>query len=241
MKHSASGLLFVLVVLIAGPAAAAMLSVSPVSLDVAAPRTSTKLNLENRGEEPVTVQIRVFRWEAKDGKDSLTPMSGVVASPPIATLKPHGKYTVRIVRVAKEPVASEESYRLLVDQLPKLVKQAGSRVSFLIRQSIPVFFTTGEMQRASLAWSARIEGQKLVLRAQNKGRRRAKLSKIRLMSPVGAFGGPEEGLAGYVLAGSTARWVQPRPRGLAPGAEITIKAQDEHGPVEATAIVEAAE
>ena len=241
MKYSPRALLFVLSVLIAGPAAAAMLSISPVSLDISAPRTSTKLNLENRGEEPVTVQFRVFRWENNDGKDSLTPTNSVVASPPVATLKPHGKYTVRIVRVANEPVTSEESYRLLVDQLPKLAKQPGSRVSFLIRQSIPVFFTTGDGQKATMAWSARIEGQNLVLTAQNKGRRRAKLSQIRLKGPAGVFTAPAEGLAGYVLSGSSTRWVQPIPRGLAPGAKITIVAQDEHGPVEATAIVGAAE
>jgi fimbrial chaperone protein len=240
MTHSARALLLVLIVLIAGPAAAAMLSVSPVSLEIPAPRTNAKLNLENRGEEPVTVQIRVFRWENRNGKDSLTPTSSVVASPPMATLKPHGKYTVRIVRVANEPVTSEESYRLLVDQLPKLLKQSGSRVSFLIRQSIPVFFTTAETHRAALAWSARIEEQRLVLMAQNQGRRRAKLSNIRLTGPAGVFGS-EEGLAGYVLSGSTARWVQPSPQGLAPGAKITIVAQDEHGPVEATAIVGAAD
>jgi fimbrial chaperone protein len=182
----------------------------------------------------------VFHWENKDGKDTLTPTGSVVASPPMATLKPHGKYVVRIVRVAKEPVTSEESYRLFVDQLPKLVKRPGSRVSFLIRQSIPVFFTTAEMQTASLAWSARIEGQKLVLIAQNKGRRRAKLWNIRLRGP-GATSKSNEGFAGYVLAGSTARWVQPSPRGLVPGVRITIVAQDEHGPVEATAVIGAAD
>src|SRR5918993_1358762 len=157
MMSSVRALLFVLIMLIAGPATAAMLSVSPVTLEIAAPRTNAKLNLENRGEEPVTVQIRVFRWAIKNGKESLTPTSSVVASPPMATLKPHGKYTVRIVRVANEPVTAEESYRLLVDQLPKPVNQPGSAVSFLIRQSIPVFFTTAELQKPSLVWSARIE------------------------------------------------------------------------------------
>jgi fimbrial chaperone protein len=241
MMHSARALLLVLIMLIAGPAAAAMLSVSPVTLEIAAPRTNAKLNLENRGEEPVTVQIRVFRWASKNGKESLTPTTSVVASPPIATLKPQGKYTVRIVRVAKESVTSEESYRLLVDQLPKLVNQPGSAVSFLIRQSIPVFFTTAELQKPSLVWSARIEGSKLVLAVENKGRRRAKLSKIKFKSPAGVSNGPDDGLAGYVLAGSTAQWVQPSPRGLAPGAKITIVAQNEHGPVEATAVVGAAD
>jgi fimbrial chaperone protein len=241
MMSSVRALSFVLIMLIAGPAAAAMLSVSPVTLEIAAPRTNAKLNLENRGEEPVTVQIRVFRWENKNGKESLTPTSSVVASPPMATLKPHGKYTVRIVRVANEPVTSEESYRLLVDQLPKPVNQPGSAVSFLIRQSIPVFFTTAELQKPSLVWSARIERSKLVLAVGNKGRRRAKLSHIKLTGPAGVFGGPEDGLAGYVLSGSTTQWVQPSPLGLAPGAKITIVAQDEHGPVEATAVVGAAD
>lgn len=241
MMHSVRALSFAFIMLVAGPATAAMLSVSPVSLEIPAPRTNAKLNLENRGEEPVTVQIRVFRWAIKNGKESLTPTSSVVASPPLATLKPHGKYTVRIVRVAKEPVTSEESYRLLVDQLPKLVNQPGSAVSFLIRQSIPVFFTTAELQKPSLVWSARIERSKLLLAVENKGRRRAKLSHIRLSGPAGVSGGPEDGLAGYVLSGSTAQWVQPSPRGLAPGAKITIVAQDEHGPVEATAVVGAAD
>jgi fimbrial chaperone protein len=230
-----------LAMLVAGPAAAATLSVSPVSFDIIAPRNTAKLSVENRGEDPVAVQIRVLRWEKKDGKDNLIPTKDVVASPPMATLKPKSKYTVRIVRAAKQPVTSEESYRLLVDQLPKLAKQSGSRVSFLIRQSIPVFFTTAELQNASLAWSARIEGQKLVLMAQNKGGRRAQLSRIRLKSPAGAFIGAQEGLAGYLLAGSTTQWVQPVPKGLAPGAKITILAQDEYGPVEATAVIGAAD
>ena len=80
-----------------------------------------------------------------------------------------------------------------------------------------------------------------MLTAKNKGRRRAKLSNIRLTGPAGVLGNSENGLAGYVLAGATAQWVQPSPHGLAPGAKITIVAQDEHGPVEATAVVGAAD
>lgn len=134
------------------------------------------------------MQIRVLRWEKKNGADHLVPTKDVVVSPPVAKLKAGGKYKVRIVRVSKTPVAVEESYRLLVDQLPKPVKHSSSHVSILIKQSIPVFFTSSLSNRASIKWSARIEGQALVLSAANDGRRRARLSKIHLRSSAAAGG-----------------------------------------------------
>jgi fimbrial chaperone protein len=241
MHRNIRAVLFLLTMLVSGPAAAATLSVSPVSFDIIAPRNTAKLNVENRGEDPVAVQIRVFRWEKKDGKDSLIPTKDVVASPPFAKLKAKGKYTVRIVRLTKRPIGAEESYRLLVDQLPKPVKRPGSRVSFLIRQSIPVFFSARPSLKASLEWSARIEGRELILIAENKGLRRSKLSNIRLRSSTGASDAAGQGATGYVLAGSTAQWMQPIPKGLAPGAKIIILAQDEHGAIEATVAVAAAD
>jgi fimbrial chaperone protein len=226
----------------AGSGWGASLSVSPVSFNIVAPRTNGKLTLQNRGEEQVAVQIRVFRWEKKNGADHLVPTQDVVASPPMAKLKPGGKYAVRIVRVAETPVKAEESYRLLVDQLPKPVKAQGSRVSFLIRQSIPVFFVAEESQeRSVLKWSARLQGGDLVLSAANRGSRRVRLSRIAVRNSAEASKLPEDGLAGYVLAGSTARWVRAAPKGSSVRSKIIITAQDEHGQLEATAIIRPAD
>jgi fimbrial chaperone protein len=150
MRQAFKAVFFLLSALASDQAPAATLSVSPVSFDIEAPRQNAKLTLQNRGNDAVATQIRVFRWEKKNGADSLVPTKDVVASPPVAKLKPGAKHTVRIVRVAKRPVEAEESYRLLVDQLPKPVKRKGSQVSLLIRQSIPVFFSTGESDRTPL-------------------------------------------------------------------------------------------
>jgi fimbrial chaperone protein len=232
-------ILFLLLGLAASPAPAATLSVSPVSFEIAAPRTNAKLTLQNHGDNPTSVQIRVFRWENRNGAERLAPTRDVVASPPAATLKANGKYTVRIVRVATAPVGAEESYRLLVDQLPQPTPQARSHVSFLIRQSIPVFFTSRRSQQGPLEWSARMEGKNLVLVAANKGSRRVRLTDIEARSQA-APGRMRSKLAGYVLAGSTSLWKQPAPSGLVPGSTLTITAQDENGPVRAMAVVEAA-
>ena len=54
---------------------------------------------------------------------------------------PNTDYTVRIVRTKKEPVAKEESYRLLIDELPAAAGSQGAAVNIALRYSIPVFFT----------------------------------------------------------------------------------------------------
>jgi len=115
-------------------------------------------------------------------------------------------------------------------------------VSFLIRQSIPVFFTPEDSEeKPVLKWSARLKGGELVLTATNSGLRHTRLSQVDVRSSAVAERPAADGLAGYVLAGSAAKWVQPAPKGLAPGSRIIITAQDEHGPIEATAIIGAAE
>ncbi len=223
------------------PASSATLGVSPVLVDISMPRTNGKLSLENRGQDHIDIQVRVFRWEMKDGRDHLVPTKDVLASPPMARLKPGTKYTLRIVRVAKHAVRSEESYRLLIDQLPKPAKRKGSHVSFLIRQSIPVFLSPAAAKGSPLSWSARMEDGKLMLMAKNAGERRAKLSNIKLTTREGELVMQRQGLAGYVLAGSTALWEHPARERLAPGTKLTITAQDENGPIEASAILGAAD
>jgi len=73
-------------------------------------------------------------------KDILTPTTAVVASPPIASLKPGGENLVRIVRVARTPVTARESYRVLVDQLPNPKGYKPGVVGILVRHAIPLYF-----------------------------------------------------------------------------------------------------
>ena len=97
---------------------AASLRVAPTTISLVAPDAASVLSLRNDDKRPINVQIRVFRWTQVDGVDRLEPARDVVASPPAARLAGGAATTVRIVRVSKAPVSGEESYRLLVDELP---------------------------------------------------------------------------------------------------------------------------
>jgi fimbrial chaperone protein len=135
------------------PAEAGTLQVAPVLVDVTAPGAASTVTLRNEGTTPINAQIRVFRWSLVNGQEKLEPTDDVVASPPSVTLTPKGQYIARIVRVSKQPVVGEESYRLMVDQLPDLSQQKSGAVNLLMRYSIPVFCGAPTKKNPTVAWS----------------------------------------------------------------------------------------
>jgi fimbrial chaperone protein len=219
---------------------ASTLSVSPVLVQVPAPAKTSSVMLYNQSEAMLPVQLRLFRWVKNAGVDELVPTTDVVASPPAARLKPGSEYTVRIVRVAKTPVEGEESYRLLVDQIPAPSEMNGTNVRFVVRHSIPVFFSEPQVVPPRLSWEAHLADGRLIITARNDGERRVRLSGLTVRSSSGTTRSFGEGLSGYVLGKSTARWTaNSGSKGFRPGSAITIFARDENGPLESSALVQA--
>ena len=167
-------------------ALAAPLQVSPVSVDLTAPGQTSTVNLRNEGDRPVNVQVRVFSWTQVNGEDKLTPSRDVVASPPAATLQPGTTYTIRIARIAPPLKAGEETYRLLIDQLPEVnIRRPSSAVDLAIRYSIPIFFAE-RAAGAELQWNVSRSGKTLIAEATNVGNRHAnRRSRGRLQGRYG--------------------------------------------------------
>jgi fimbrial chaperone protein len=218
---------------------AASLQVTPVLLDIAAPAAAATVTLRNTGAAPITSQIRVFRWIQEAGRERLEPTADVVASPPAAQLRPGQDYVVRVVRLAKNPVAGEEAYRLLIDELPE-VSQRPRTVNFVVRHVLPLFFAAPARSVSEVTWRVTQRGRALFLTAVNAGDRRVRLASLRFGSGTSTVSlGP--GLAGYALGHSAMSWTAPAPaRGLSPGTEVAITGQTEEGPLHAQAVVQKA-
>ena len=227
--------------IVAAPAIAlaSSLQVMPVNIEVPAPGAASAVTLENPGTDLVNAQIRIFKWSQAGGKDDLQPTTDVAVSPPAIKLEPGKKSVVRIVRLSKTPVQAEETYRLVVDELPKPVKAQEAGVGFTVRYSIPVFFSKPGLD-ATLSWKASYVGGQLVLQADNTGGRRVRVASLKISS-AGKTIKVGEGLAGYVLGQSARKWlVRGAAKAIAPGSTITITAQGDNGPIQATAKVVAA-
>ncbi|WP_050043849.1 molecular chaperone [Bradyrhizobium sp. LTSPM299] len=224
------------VCLILRPSLAAQLHVEPVLLELGAPVAAGVLTLRNDDDVEAVVQTRVVRWSQSNGNDVFEPATDVVASPPSVTLAPRTDYVVRIVRVSKQPVAAEENYRVIVDQLPSAVRQQNRSVNVLIRQSIPVFFRAREFRPASVSWTLRREANKLVLTASNAGSEHLRIASLRVRNSAGATISYGNGLAGYVLGQSAKSWILPsHPAGFDVRGSMSIVAESNKGPVSAIA------
>ena len=190
-----------------GSASGALLQVSPINLFVIAPGKAGAVSLANQSKAPVRLQIRIFRWRQKDGEEVLEPTRDVIANPPSMEIPPEQTYTIRIARIAPAPVGPEESFRLIVDELPAPIDPKGppQGVSLLLRTSLPVFFNTKDAA-PKVAWRLWSKDGKLTLQATNSGTRHIKLINLAIEGPQGRTQFSAAGTSAYVLPGSTLRY-----------------------------------
>jgi fimbrial chaperone protein len=213
-----------------GIASSAQLRVEPVVLELNAPAAAGTLTLRNDEDNEATIQTRVLRWSQTGGVESLEPTTDVVASPPVVKLAPHADYVVRVVRVSKQQVRGEESYRVIVDQLPRTGGGQARAVNLLIRQSIPVFFRARELTVPRVSWELRSEAGKLTVVASNAGDERLRIANLRLKDSAGIAVSLGNGLIGYVLGRSSMSWVaQKVPPGFRSGGSISVTADTDKG------------
>lgn len=202
----------------------------PVDPVIEAGEQATALWLENKGDAPVTLQVRSLAWSQPNGEDRLDRQDVVVASPPIAEVQPGARQLVRLVRRASGP-APETAYRLLIDELPPppAADQADApraRLSVQMRYSIPLFVHSGAAAAPRL--DARLSGgaSGRVLLIRNGGETHARLTDLRLVA-----GGREvvvrAGLAGYVLPGATLSLPLPPPGDQVGAVKVGVNGVDQ--------------
>lgn len=215
------------------PASAGSLQVSTTTLEVPAPGAATSLVLRNTGTAAISAQIRILKWEQSAGAEQLTATQDVVASPPFAAIEPGRDYTVRVVRVGRQPSQQEESYRLVIDELPTTDRNTSLGVKFAVRYSIPVFFTPAVRETGALAWHAQVRRGQFVLTATNNGNKRVRLSTLNIVAPGDVAIVRQDGLVGYVLGRSTMSWTFPVASGRIQSEFASITANSDSGPINA--------
>lgn len=227
---------------LAQPAEAASLRISPIGLDMPAGERAASMTLVNTGADPVSLQLRIFKWSQANGEEVLEPATDMLVSPPATTIPAGASYTVRVARESSAPVQSELSYRVFIDELPKPVdpRTVGQGVSMVLRTSLPVFVVDPKAF-AKLSWKVWQDASGLHADATNSGLRHAKITGLTIHPESGAplvFG---VGLNGYVLAGSHKRFdlkLDSKIKPLAPGTVVKLTAQDDNMPVEESLHVE---
>lgn len=223
-------------------ASAARLRISPIGLHLTATERAGAITIVNTDERPVNLQLRIYQWsELEDGQEQLDKTSDMIVSPPAITVPAGASYTIRIARPVVTPVNGELAYRLLIDELPQPddPRTMGQGIKMVLRNSLPVFVTDAKAM-ADLKWEVWQDEAGIHARAQNQGKRHAKIADLTLRTATGApfsFGG---GLNGYVLGGATRTFTAPAGGGkvtLRDGDSIGLVARNDALDVKATIVV----
>jgi len=186
---------------------AASLFVRPTSVIFARGESAASVTVTNSGNTAVTAQLRLFAWDQTNNQDSLTSTEALVASPPMLKIPPGSSQTIRLVRVAQTPATSEESYRMIVDEIPDPgARGDGTSVVVQLRYSVPVFVLPKTSQNANATFKASLSGSKLLLDVTNRGKHHAQISNVRLAYRDGSTNVVGAGLVGYVLPDKQRQW-----------------------------------
>jgi len=167
-------------------------------LELAPGARAGRVVLANSGAARLAAQFRVFRWPQRDGDDSLEPATDLVASPQVVEIPAGADQLVRIVRTTGAAVASEQAYRIIVEELPgDPTQQAGSAVAVRMRYLIPAFVQAADAAPQALACHV----DKAVLTCRNDGGRAVQFGASQIIDANGRALPLSDGLLGWVLAG----------------------------------------
>ena len=210
--------------------AASSILIWPIDPVLEADQQASALWLENRGDTPANLQIRVFAWNQEGFDDKYQNQRDVVGSPPVATIEPGQKQLIRLTRAKTFPAGEEHASRIIIDEIPLPLppSEAGSNkaaaaVRLQMRYSVPLFaYGAGLWSKPDASRprdpsgaglpqlsgrAVKVDGKPYV-EVVNRGAVHARLTEAALKS--GTQSRPVvDGLLGYVLPGATMRWPAP--------------------------------
>lgn len=221
MRNVRAGSALFLILIGCTQAMAAALGVAPTGLDLPASQRTGTISLTNQASSALNIQVRLFQWTQVDGQDRLQPTRNVIASPPATRVPPGQTYTIRVARLAAMPVSREESYRLLIDELPSAEdEKTGNGITMLLRTSLPVFFHAPGLQ-ADVSWRVSLSDGLLQVEGRNLGQRHVKLVNLAVEGDGGTQVSFGHGLNGYLLPGSTRQFT----KRLSPSERLAFNAR----------------
>jgi len=231
--HLRNALLAFALMFAGGAALAGSIHVMPTTITLGPGKATAVMSITNEGDTPLKAQVRVFAWDQQGNEDRLTATQKVVVSPPVVSLAPKQTQSIRIVRVDKSAIAAEETYRVVVDEIPDAKMAANVGVQVQMRYSVPVFVLPKmTMPPGAVTLTAQISGNTLTLGAQNKSETHMQASEVTIEHAGGTTTPVVGGLLGYVLPGRTMQWKVPVPaNAAAKGRPVRVTAMFNGQPI----------
>ena len=131
----------------------AQVSISPVVVEIDAPRRPVAITVTNSGERPIRLQAEVLLWRQTDGEDQFEASDALLVVPSIVEVPANSSQVVRVVLRSPSPSPVERTYRLLLENITEEQAQAGAgSVSFKFSHSLPVMIAPSGKVQNIMRW-----------------------------------------------------------------------------------------
>ena len=133
---------------------AANLVVNPVRVTLSESQKTGAITVLNKSTEPVSIQLEVLSWSQEEGKDVLTPTREILATPPIFTIPAGASQLIRIGLRRVPEMQREQTYRVILQELPAPPSPEFNGTRMMMRISLPVFVLPKLATKPVLLWKA---------------------------------------------------------------------------------------
>lgn len=209
------------------PLFAGSFTISPVRVELSAAHPIATLTLHNPLKERTLVEAQVLRWSQVEGADRFRATRALLVTPPVFELAGHGEQIVRVaLRRAPDPMR-ELSYRVFLEEVPPPLPAGATGIGVTLRVSLPVFVDAAHATRPAVLWRAQpLADGRWQIDAHNQGSAHLQIAALELTARGAAvrLGGMK-----YLLPGSTASWITPKPLEVPPGAALEIHGESDRG------------
>lgn len=180
--------------------------VKPVRIELSTRQLRSTMQIQNLGDEPLTIQAHIVAWSAKGAEEILSDNDDILLNPPIFTVPVGHTQFLRLGLRHTPQSLKEGTYRLILEQVPGPPKQDFMGINTVLKISVPIFVKP-RVAAPQLAWTLdRTSDQEMRLAVENHGNAHVQIRKFTIMLNGSEAANFEQRDATYVLPDARKEW-----------------------------------
>lgn len=169
------------------PVSAAQFTITPVRIFMTPKDRAVAVTVTNDSDEEVVMQADLYSWKQKaDGSDDLALTEDLILTPPILKLAPRARQVVRLARLTPPPAGVQQTYRLIMREVPEARGSAQIQLQVALAFSLPVFISPPDVKRDLKCGVERAAPEQVRAVCSNAGTAYTQIRSLELLDEKGA-------------------------------------------------------
>ena len=169
------------------PAGAAQFTITPVRIFMTPRDRAVAVTVTNDSDEEVVMQADLYTWKQRpDGSDDLQLTEDLILTPPILKLAPRARQVVRLARLSPPPAGTQQTYRLVMREVPEARSSNQLQLQVALAFSLPVFISPPGVKRELQCGLERAAADQVRAVCSNSGNAYAQIRAFEVLDARGA-------------------------------------------------------